>query len=347
MKRLLIILDGMGDEAIPELGGKTPAEYARMPGLDYMRKHGTTSCCRPVPAGCEPSTDAALLHVLGYEVTPGLAARSWLEALGAGIPAGGNDLCLRCSLISHSKGKLTSHCGGDVGPRQCEEIIARLNRQFGSEKLTFHSCGSFRNIALVHDCGARVTARPPHELLGRPVSELAVRSDDPALEGLLNRCIAGARPLLSRYPANGIALWAPGRPLRLAPKIKGAAVAGVNVVKGIARAAGLSVVVPAGATGDAHTDYRAKAEAALQALERESFVLLHVEAPDEASHQRDSLQKAGILEEIDRCILRPLLQRGKDLQITLRADHATSSRSGKHLSDPVEVITFHNTISLA
>lgn len=340
MKKLLIIIDGMDDEPIPALGNKTPRLFAYMPALNYMRENGNVSFQSTIPPGNEPATDVAVLNILGYDVPSGFSSRSWLEALGVGIEVEEDALCMRCNLITHSSGIQTSHCGDGVTAEQCSEIIELLNAHFGGDRLKFHGNGTFRNILTVQGAKAHVNAVPPHTLMGESVSKLLVSSDDSDLAAILNRCIVESRALLSSYPANGIALWAPGHSAKFSHKISGALITGVNVMRGIGKAMGLSVVDVAGATGDEHTDYTAKLRAALEAFNEHDFVLLHIEAPDEVSHKRDSLLKVKALEEIDRKIISPFLQTDINLEMTIQSDHATSSLSGKHLDCPVEVIKY-------
>lgn len=345
MKRLLIIADGMDDEAIPELGNRTPAEYASMPGLEFMRSHGKVTLRQTIPAGFEPSTDIALMTILGIPVGKDFNARSWFEALGGGLDVGDDDLTLRCNLISHREGRIISHCGFNPDARESNGIFGMLDNNLGGNVFRFHGFGNFRGVLIVRNCAASIEAVPPHMLLGQSTGKLKVVSDDPALESCLNRCVAHSRMILKDHIANGIALWAPGRAVSLPCSIKGTVVAGVNLVKGIGCALEMKVMDVPGATGDEHTDYSAKLTAALDALENDDFVLLHVEAADEAAHQLDWRKKVEILEQIDSHILAPLLNYKGELHITVQSDHATSSLTGKHLASPVNVVDFTTRIS--
>lgn len=341
MKRLLIIIDGMDDEPNPMLRNMTPAYFADMPALRYMRDNGYVCRQNTIPAGNPPGTEVAVLNILGYDVPTDFSSRSWLEALGLGIEINKDDLCLRCNLITHRNGTLTSHCGEGVTERQCHEIVDLLNTRFGNDRMEFHGNGDFRNLLVVHDAHASLRAEAPHTMIGKPVSHLNIQSTDMALGKMLNRCITESRNVLKDYPANGISLWAPGRALPpSANKRNGAVIAGVNVIKGIGRYVGLSVIDVPGATGDEYTDYRAKLRAALDTLKKYDFALLHIEAPDEASHGRDCMKKVRVLEDIDRKLLTPLLREASNIEITVQSDHATSSRTGMHLDIPVEVITY-------
>lgn len=340
MKKILLIIDGMEDEPIPALGNHVPREAAHMPALDFMRLRGQVDKVSTIPAGCIPSTDVALLGLLECKFPQSISSRSWLEALGMGIDVGDSDLCLRCNLISHDGGILTSHCGEGVSNDDAREIVDLLNNRLGSERLRFYHGTGYRNLLVVKECHAQVSARAPHELLGRPVGELRVASSDSGLAAVLNRCIDDAMRLLHGRHSNGVALWSPGRRLSLDRHIGGAVVAGVDLVKGIGRAVGMDVVNVVGATGNVDTDCAAKCRAALAALADHDMVLIHVEGPDEASHRLDFMEKVAMLERIDRDIITPLLKSGMDIELTVQADHGTSSLTGRHLDCMVERVTY-------
>lgn len=341
MKKLLIIIDGMDDEPIPVLGNLTPAQYANMPALRYMRQHGSVSMQQTIPQGYMPGTEVAVMNILGCDMPDGFASRSWLEAVGCGINVDADDLCLRCNLISHSNGIVTSHCGKGVNAQQSREIVDILNQQFSNERFNFYGNDNFRKLLIVRGTDVQVSAEAPHMLVGQSLSRLLVKSNDEALAETLNRFIIESRRLLAGYPANGIGLWAPGRATKIPQtKINGALISGVNVVKGIGRIVGLDVMDVKGATGDENTDYHAKLGAALDAFGKYDFVLLHIEAPDEISHCRDSLKKVKVLEDIDSQLLDPILEEKMDLEITIQSDHGTSSITGRHLDAPVEVIKY-------
>ena len=340
MKRLLIIIDGMDDEKIPELGNLTPSRFARMPALDYMREHGVTTLEVTVPEANTPATDVALLKILGYDVNPNFEGRSWFEALGQGVEVGDNDLCLRCNLISIKDGIIISHSGNDLSASESDYITELLKSKFESDKIKIYGTGTFRQIVVIKDCSSNIECNPPHELIGQDVGSLRIKADDEETQKELNRIIEESRNLLQQCKANGIALWAPGRRKEFSPKIDGTIVAGVSLVKGIGKALGMQVADVAGATGDDHTDYHAKLKTAINALNEKDFLILHIEAADEASHERDYRKKVKILEEIDEKILQPLLNLDEDVEITVQADHATSSMTGKHLNVSVEVVKF-------
>lgn len=343
MKKLLVLLDGMDDEPIDSLGGYTPREAASMPGLDFMCRHGNSYLMKTIPPGNSSSTDVAVLNILGYPVSPKFSGRTWLEAIGSGVDIDQEDLCLRCNLIWIENNRIVSHSADNISDDEAKVIIDNLNDIFGSPNIRFHTGKGYRNILTIRDCDSEVMATPVHELLGSDVKALCVESTDIKLQRTLNNIITQSANLLSNmsYKANGIALWAPGRkPARPFCNIEGAVIAGVNLVKGIGKAFGMEIVKVEGVTGDCNTNFSGKLHGAIEALATHDFVILHIEAPDEASHNKNPREKVEVLETIDRQILSPLLEKNLDIEITVQADHATSSLTGKHLNSPVKVVTY-------
>lgn len=343
MKKLLIIIDGMDDESLLALGGRTPREVAFMPGLDFMMANGHNSMMSTIPYGNTPSSETAILNILGNHVEPGFSGRSWLEAIGIGVNVSSDDLCMRCNLIKIEDDIIVSHGREEITEQEVLEIIQQLNIVFGNNLISFHYGKGYRNLMILKDCKNDVIADPVHELIGSDMSNLFVKSSDTALQDLLNSIIFRSRDMLSGFGncVNGISLWSPGRkPSSEFIQLKGAVVAGTNLIKGIGIVCGMKIIDVEGATGDCNTDYFGKYMAAIKALEDNDFVLLHIEAADEASHQKDPKRKVKILEEIDKNIISPILKYGRDLEIVVQPDHATSSVTGRHLDKPVEVTTY-------
>lgn len=342
MKKILVIIDGMQDEPIPEFNGKTPMEVARMPVLNKMKRLGKFYHCKIIPDDLEPTTDNALLSILGYTPNHRYSSRSWFEALGAGIEVNENDLCLRCNLISHSKGILTSHCGGKLSNDLCKKELEIIKQNFENEKYHFYSLGGFRNLLVIKNCNATINANPPHDLLGCEINNLRIDSDDSELSKELNNMTHASFILLNNYQANGIAFWSPGKPPVISHKISGSMIAATPLVKGIGRAIGMNVIEVEGTTGDEKTNLKAKVDVTFKAINQDEFVILHIEAPDELSHRRDPVGKMKFLEKIDREVFLSLLKNFHNIEIRIQADHATSSLTGKHLQQDVEIVEYQN-----
>lgn len=314
-----------------------------MPGLDYMCRKGTSRMMMTIPIGNSPSTDVAVPNILGYHVPPKFSGRTWLEAIGGDIEIKAEDICLRCNLIRTENNHVMSHSADNISDNDAKVIIDKLNEVFGTKRISFHSGKGYRNLLRISNCNSEITVTPVHELLGKEVTSLLVKSSDIQLQQSLNHIITKSADILSgmSYRANGIALWAPGRqPIHPFHHISGAMVAGVNLVKGIGKAFGMEVMEVKGATGDCNTNFTGKLHSAIEALSTHDFVILHIEAPDEAAHNKNPKQKIEVLETIDRLILSPLLEQHLDIEIRVQADHATSSITGRHLNLPVKVITY-------
>ncbi len=343
MKRILVIIDGMDDESIEALGGRTPRQAAFMPGLDYMCSNGRVKKKVMIPVGNAPATDVAMLNILGQKIPPRFSGRTWLEAMGAGIKTNPTDLCLRCNLIKISDGLVASHSGTNISDEEAKEIIDVLNRNYSTEDLRFYKGNGYRNILVVKNCDVNISAVPVHELVGKDIKSLLLKCNDKKVEQLLNYLIIDSQDLLlkTHHRADGIALWAPGyEPSLHFDVISGAMVAGVNLVKGIGRVMGMEVIDVDGATGASDTNYGGKLMASEKALKTHDYVVLHIEAADEASHEKDFRKKIEILEKIDRLVIGPLLGLPMEVEITVQADHATSSITGKHLDSCVDVVTY-------
>lgn len=343
IRKVLIILDGMDDEKHMEQGGKTPRESAFMPTLQQMRREGQITLLNTIPSGNAPATDVALLKILGHNVPENFTGRAWLEALGEGIIIGEKDLCLRCNLIKTENGKIASHAVEDISDTSV--VIDALNNNFSNSKYRFYSGKGYRNLLVIKNCDTNIKVSPVHTLIGAETESLLVECDNLEIQHYLNNIIIKAPEVLAKclhINANGVALWAPGKKPDMYPLIKdGVVIAGVSLVKGIGKWMGMTVINVKGATGGYDTDLVAKMDATAEALRNHHFVLLHIEAPDEASHMRSFQKKKEILEKIDKLVLAPLLKLPYDIDVTVQSDHATSSLTGLHLTNPVEVVKYH------
>ena len=344
MKELLIIIDGMDDEPNPLLGYKTPKDIAYMPGLEHMRNSGISSMISTIPDGFKPSTDTALLNILGCSMLCGNTGRSWFEVIGAGIDVKKDDLCIRCNLVRLNNNILDSHSADSLSEKEVSTLIDILNRYYSDEKIRFYKGKGFRAHLVIKDCKADVEAIPPHELLGKDISSLEIESSDCVLKSFLNKIIHDAPIIIEEngFKNIGIALWSADKmPNIRFNNLNGALISGVNLVKGIGKALNMRIIDVEGATGDSNTNYYGKFQAAINALKSEDFVLIHIEAPDEASHNRNPWKKIEILEKIDKFVLSPLFDLNFNLNIKIQSDHATSSITGQHLDIPVEKVEYN------
>ena len=362
MKRKTIIFlgDGMADEPIPELGGKTPIQYARTPGMDRIAREGRSGTLLTLPDGYPTSSEVANMSVLGCDLAAEYCGRGPLEAAGRGVPLAPDDTAFRVNLVTTNDGVLKDFSGGHIAQADAEALIRSLDRQLGNAKVHFHAGVSYRNILVLSgpEFSPRVRTDKPDDNHGQRVADHLPRAaavEAEATVALLHQLIAAAPAVMAADPvnqrlaregkpqANGIWPWSGGRAgalRRLKDKygITGAVISAVDVIAGLGRCLGLDAIRVPGATGYIDTNYEGKARAAVEALKTHDFVYLHVEAIDEVSHEQNLELKIKALEDFDSRIVSPVLEAvGPDVNAAVLADHPVPIRLGKHTRTPVPV----------
>lgn len=369
MKSIVIVGDGMADEPRPELDGKTPLQYAKTPNFDFLAQRGQLGLVTTVPEGFAPGSDVANLSVMGYDPARHYTGRSPLEAVSMGLELADDDICLRCNLVTLSgeqeyhRKTMLSYSGGEIETAEAHELIAHLNQHLGDDRFRFYPGISYRHVMVWRRGPEEAALTPPHDISDRVIGEHLPAG---AAGGELLRLMRESNQLLTghhvnvnreargRLPANSAWFWGLGRRPSLpsfAEKygLQGAVISAVDLIKGIGMCAGLRVIEVEGATGTITTDFRAKAGAALDALrEGEDFVLVHVEAPDEAGHQGDLETKIKAIEEIDEKVVGRILGglQGQPFRLLLLPDHPTPVSTKTHTSDPVPFVVYTSTDEL-
>ena len=374
MKTIIAIGDGMADNPVSALGGKTPLQAAKTPTMDKLAAQGELGLVRTIPPQIPPGSDTAFLSILGYNPTTFFSGRAPLEAAGSGITLSEGDVAYRCNLVAFEdcdaplcEKRILSHSGGSVDEESAEALMKTLlsNEAFCAlaekNQMVIHPAPSFRQMAVQQ--GADIAALctiPPHDHLGETAGGL-FPSGCPVAEGLCEM-ITLAHEILNEHPANqkrrekgelpanGIWFWAEGVTLTLpnfekTHGVKGFAVSAVPLVHGIARLAGLDSHYVEGATGELDTNYEGKAKAVLSGLAQGyDFALLHVEAPDECTHNGDTEGKIEAIEAFDGRVLAPLLagleKSGEDFRLLVLSDHKTLTATRGHDADPVPYILY-------
>lgn len=347
MRYFILIGDGMADVS----GLETPLAVARAEAMDALAGAGCLGLVRTVPRGCVPGSDTGMLTILGYDPRTCLTSRSALEAAGCSIPLGAGQAVCRCNFVTVSEGYLRSYSGGELSRADTQRLLRVLldDGPFSSLAealgLRFYLAAPFRLLCTGPQAllGGLVT-NPPHEILNRPVAPyLPTGPGSEALRAMMEE----ARRVLA---PRALWPWAPGGAMRLPSfaalhGIDGTLITATPLVRGMGILAGLQVLCPPGATGDRHTDYHAKAEAAISCFEEgQELVIVHVEAPDACSHSLDYRGKVAAIEAIDREILAPVvrwLSRG-EARILVLADHVTSAATGRHGAAPVPWLIYDN-----
>jgi 2,3-bisphosphoglycerate-independent phosphoglycerate mutase len=353
MKYCIIIPDGMADYPLEKLGGKTPLETAKTPFFDTISYNGSLGLVKTVPKRFTPGSDIACLSVLGYDPKVYYTGRAPLEAASLGIQLKDEEYAVRCNLVSVHGGILEDFSAGHISDNEAESIIATLNEKLGRDTITFHAGKSYRNVMIYNgDIKIDAVCIPPHDIIGKPIdrnlpkgkgSEILIDLMQSSHEILENHDVNKVRLDLDENPANMIWLWGQGhRPSMPSFKeeygLSGAVITGVDLIRGIATYLDWNIINVPGATGYLDTNYKAKAQYAIEAIDTHDMVLIHIEAPDEASHEGNIYEKIRAIENIDSKIVGPVynaLKKYDEFRILVLPDHYTSIQEKTHTSDPV------------
>lgn len=357
-KAVIFLADGMADEPISELGGKTPLEAADTPAMDSIARNGSGGSLLTLPEGFPTSSDAANMSVLGYSLARFYPGRGPIEAVSQNIRLADDDVAWRCNLVTVSpEGILLDYSAGHIDNAVSSQLIADLQQEFGSDHVTFHPGVSYRNLMVLHgrEFSDQVDYAKPDSSQGEPVSELRLRPLDEAarytvdfIEALEQRIAAFLDfHSLNRgkdAPANRIWPWSPGHRPAFTPfasKYEGrtaAVISAVDVVRGIAKCAAMDVIYVPGATGYIDTNYEGKAQAAIEALKTHDLVYLHVEAIDEVSHMGDLKLKLQAIRDFDQRIVAPVMAAcGDQVIYAVLPDHPVPLHLRAHTRTPVPV----------
>lgn len=367
MKYVVIVGDGMADEPRPELGGVTPLEYARTPHFDFLAARGEMGRCVTVPEGFPAGSDVANLSVMGYDPSRHYTGRSPLEAVSMGVELNDQDVAFRCNLVTlsdepdYTRKRIVDYSAGEISTVEARELVSFLGERLGNEKFRFFGGISYRHLLVWREGEDKTQLTPPHDISDRVVTDyLPAGAGGTELLALMqesNRLLADhpvnvRRCEQGKNPANSVWFWGQGRrpslPLfRDKYGVDGAVISAVDLIKGIGLCAGLRVIEVEGATGTITTNFRGKGVAALDALSGgDDFVLVHIEAPDEAGHQGDLETKVKAIEEIDEKVLGEVLRGMQDFpryRMLVLPDHPTPLSLRTHTADPVPFVVYQNT----
>jgi 2,3-bisphosphoglycerate-independent phosphoglycerate mutase len=360
-KHIILIGDGMADWPIPSLGNRTPLEAARIPNLDYMASRGALGTVQVVPKDMYPGSDVSNLSIMGYDPRAVYTGRSPLEAASMGIELSRDDVAVRCNIVTLKNDgadtEMEDFSAGHISSAESAELLRDLQAGVGDRGVRFHPGVSYRNLMVWPGGNDALETTPPHDIHGKKITEYLPRGDGAEL---LLDLMAVSRELFEdhpvnrkrreekKLPGNSIWLWGQGKAPRITPfaekyGLSGSVIAAVDLIKGIGIYCGLSVVAVPGATGYVDTNFRGKAEYALRELAEKDFVLIHVEAPDEAGHNGSAAEKVRAIERIDEEMLSLLLPRARDdgdLGILVLPDHPTPVAIRTHAQEPVPFVFY-------
>jgi 2,3-bisphosphoglycerate-independent phosphoglycerate mutase len=347
MKYIVILGDGMADEPLVQLGGKTPLEYAKTPNMDRMAKNGACGMLRTIPDDFEAGSDIANMSILGYEPRKYYTGRGPLEAMSMGIDLGKDDIAYRCNLVTVQNSVMVDFSAGHISSSEGEALLSSLQQEI--PEVLFRAGISYRNLLVVRRGNGSVST-PPHDIVGENISEHLPKGDDAAL---LLRCMEKSRKVFADHPVNiarrrsgkppatGIWPWSGGhKPLfpRFEEKYgkKAGMISAVDLLNGIARCAGMEIITVPGATGYLDTDYEAKGRFALDAIRHLDFLYLHIEAPDEAGHLGNIEEKVRAIERVDSVV--GMILDAFDGVLAVLPDHPTPISVRTHTRDPVPFV---------
>ena len=366
MKYAIVLGDGMADEPIEALEGKTPLEYAKTPAMDQLSKMGQVGMVHTIPDGMKPGSDTANLSVMGYDPKKYYSGRSPLEALSIGIPMKNTDIAIRCNIVTISEDDvpfeektIIDHSSSEISTEDCAVLLEAVRKELEDDAYKFFVGTSYRHC-LIWEKGRVVELTPPHDVLEQiigphlPKEEALRKMMEKSYDILVNHPINIERKKQGLNPANCCWFWGAGTKPMLSDfkektGKKGVMISAVDLLKGIAVGAGMDNIEVEGANGGLHTNYTGKKDAAVKALTEDGydFVYIHVEAPDEMGHQGSVERKVQAIEFLDERIIGPLYkeltEKGIDFRLLVLPDHPTPIRVRTHTSDNVPYLLYDSS----
>jgi 2,3-bisphosphoglycerate-independent phosphoglycerate mutase len=353
MKYAIVIPDGAADAPLDDLDGRTPLEAANIPNMDWIAANGKSGTVRNIPKGMPSGSDVAILSLVGYDPKEYYTGRAPLEAAAQGLKIMTDEWVFRCNFVTIVDGKMEDYSAGHISTEEAAALIEELNRILGGPHVRFYPGVSYRHL-MVYKGPVEIETTPPHDILGKRIAEHLPSGDEGAdmIRTLTERSrdvlteheINVVRRDLGENPANSIWLWGHGKLPNLPAfqdryGVRGVAITAVDLVRGLAKLIGWDCIEVEGATGYLDTNYAGKGAAAVKALDSHDLVCVHVEAPDEAGHNANPAAKVEAIEQIDRHIVGPLLERlkkeGDDWRILVLPDHPTPCQVRTHTQDAV------------
>lgn len=367
MKYIIVLGDGMADESIQALDGKTPLEYARTPMMEELSKKGEIGMVHTIPEGMAPGSDTANLSVMGYDPKVYYSGRSPLEALSIGVPMKEDDIAFRCNVVTISEEDtifenqtILDHSSGEISTEDAAVLIETVKKELAKEGYSFYVGTSYRHC-LIWEKGQVVELTPPHDVLEQVIGQYLPKDE------VLKEMMKKSYDILKDHPinverkkqglntANCLWFWGAGTKPRLSDfkektGKKGIMISAVDLLKGIAVGAGMDNAYVEGANGGLHTNYEGKMQAAVKAVAEDGydFAYIHVEAPDEMGHQGSVERKIQAIEYLDERIITPVVnhlkEKGIDFRILILPDHPTPIRVRTHTADNVPYLLYDSTL---
>lgn len=366
MKYAVVLCDGMADYKIDSLDGKTPMEYADKPTMDFLAKKSVCGLTQNVPDGMVPESDTANLAVMSYDPKIYSKGRSPLEAMSMGLTMSPDDMALRCNIVTLSEEQknyrdkiMIDNSAGEITTEEADLLIKAVDEKLGDKIKRFHTGISYRHCLLWENCPGMYDFTRPHDIIDQcidkylpsgPIGEQYLSLFEESYKILNDHPVNKSRRERGLNPGNSIWLWSPGTKPAL-PSFKekwgldASVISAVDLIKGIGICAGMKTVDVPGATGNIHTNFVGKGEAAVNELKNGAdFVYIHIEAPDESGHQGKADDKVRSIELIDENILKPIYEylksTGEEFGLLVLPDHPTPVCKRTHSREPVPFLMY-------
>jgi 2,3-bisphosphoglycerate-independent phosphoglycerate mutase len=356
MKYFVLIIDGAAGWPLPERGGKTCLELARMPNLNFVAREGIVGLVRTVPPGMEPSSACACMSVMGYDPKVYYHGRSGIEARNMGIPVADDEVVFRCNLVAIRDGVMRSYSSGHIDTEEARILIDALNEKLGNDVIKFYPGVRYRHICKIkgHVETLRARCTPPHDIPDKPVAEFMPQGPG---SKLLRDLMEKSKTVLDGHPVNlrrkergeiPAAMiwlfWGTGKipdmpPFKKEYGLSAAMTSGVDLLGGLAQMAKMEILDIPGVTDGPDNDYAAQAGGALKALQKFDLVVVHIEAPDEAAHAGSIDEKVEALERIDEEVVGRIRRWNPgQLRVLTLPDHPTPIKLRTHTGEPVPFV---------
>ncbi len=364
MKYIVLLGDGMADLPLPSYDNKTPLEIAKKPLIDSLAKKGTVGMVKTVPDTLSPGSDVANLSVMGYDTAKYYTGRSPLEAASIGVPFDEADMTFRCNLVTlsddpvYENKTMVDYSSDEITTEEAHILIKDIQKFLGSEEMSFYPGFSYRHILLWKNCSKSFKLCPPHDISDKKITDhmpsepLFCEMMKKSYEFLMNHPVNKDRIKRGLNPANSIWLWGEGTKPKISSfkektGLSGSVVSAVDLVKGLGVCANMNVVEVENATGNIHTNFEGKANAAAdRLLGGDNFVYLHYEAPDECGHRGETENKIKSIEYLDSRALKIVIDRlkdaGQDFSIMILPDHPTPLSIKTHSREPVPFLIYRS-----
>jgi 2,3-bisphosphoglycerate-independent phosphoglycerate mutase len=361
-KYVIIIPDGAADEPLEQFDNKTVLEAAQIPNMDKVSTLGRQGLVRTVPVDMEPGSDVAQMSLLGYDPQRYYTGRAPIEAVARNIKLSLDDWVFRCNLITIADGKMADHSAGHISTAEAGKLVKELDEMLGNEQIRFHTGISYRHLVVFKKLDFDVKTYPPHDHIDTAIEKILPRGKGAELlvdlmarsqQLFTNHDINKVRKDLGENQVSSIWLWGQGKRAQMERfqkrfGLKGVTITAVDLVKGLSKLIGFDLIDVPGATGFIDTNYQGKASAAIKALKEYDIVFVHIEAPDEASHNGNAEMKKKAIEQIDEYIVGPVLealQAYESWRMLVMPDHPTPVRNCAHSPEPVPFAMAGDNIS--